>query len=140
MTTMLLGAILAVLLVNAIEGYLIFGQNQYLKTHNEQLLAAAATLFAAVPGKSAQRTDAPDDAKPRIWYRALRQPAAAELARWEDDGGTTDDTPAAPPATEPMPRIDIAGGLPTARPAPARRLDDVDRQLARFTYVEGHRR
>lgn len=153
-TRLLLGALVAFTVATAIEGYFLLGIIQRLRTTFEQLLGAAQQLLDAVPGKSAERTTAPDDVRPRIWYRALSRFADAvehvvgdaELARWEDDGGTTDDnaqtveTPVAVPPTEPMARIDIAGGLPTARPTPSRPLDEVDRQLTRFTFTEGHRR
>lgn len=76
-----------------------------------------------------------------------------ELHRWADDGGPVpDDQPEpAAPATEPLPRIDIAGGLRlrsgrhaqqgTPRPATvAPDADETDLALVRFSFAEGHTR
>lgn len=139
-----------------------------LLTYAEQLLNAAAHLLAVVPSKSAPATPAAEDEAPRVWWSKLRaltrifvdavahedaeQPAAAdpddvELDRWADDGGRDPDVPTAPPpahepATRPVPRIDVAGGLriTNRRPRPTPELDDVDRQLTRFRFAEGHDR
>lgn len=141
---LLLGALVAMTLVAGGEAYVLIGIVQRLRTTFEQLLAAAQQLLAAAPSKSAERTEAPDDVRPRQWYRILRRHADLRedqadedaLARWADDGGVQPTEPDPAPATAPM-RLDLAGGLRV--PAPPDPLE-VDPWRARFTFVDGGRR
>jgi hypothetical protein len=211
--TVFQGAILAVGLVAIVEGYILIGRAQLFLTAAEQILAALQVPLRAVPSKSARRTVAPADIRPRAWFQTLRrlgdlrdhlsavfEPVLleeepedvvedlvdddVELARWADDGGlippapvkaalTADRLPAdlvdteretpldedqaatdtfpRVPATEPVERIEIVGGLrlppegfepelPVDDDAP-RIVDEVDLQLVRFGLrtAEGHR-
>lgn len=78
MTAILVGLVLTVGTVAIIEGYLIFGRMQLLLNHAEKLLNAGSTLLAAVPSKSADRTDG-IDAKPQTWWQNLRNLPAVEV-------------------------------------------------------------
>lgn len=147
MITFLLGGLVTFTLVTAVEGYVLLGVVQRLRTTFEQLLAAAQQLLADVPGKSAERTDG-EDVPPRRFFQTLRRLALVvddvELARWEDDGGAGDDDteelPVVQPATEPMQRVDIAAGLRVPATPAAPDLLEEEPWRARFTFNDGGRR
>jgi hypothetical protein len=166
MTGFLLGAILAALLANLAVRLRDAGRMQLFLTAAEQILAALQVPLRDVASKSAGRTVAAADVRPRRWFQALRQLAdaasssepsdevakpdtddAEQLHRWADDGGAPADEPAPDDVDDRPPAV--LG--PTTRPAAAVLLehaladvtepDDVDIALARFDLrtPTGHR-
>jgi len=118
-TTFLLTFLVILAAGVVVEGYFVLGNQQRMRTTNEQILAANVRLLALHPSKSADRTTAPDDAPAFVPYVGLR-----ELDRWADDGGPEPITDRIPvvPATEPMQRVDVVGGARiTERPVPHKR-------------------
>jgi hypothetical protein len=71
-TQLLLGALIAVLLVASIEGWVILGRLENLTGWCRQLIQVGNDLLATVPGKSASRTEAPPDVQPRPFWERLR--------------------------------------------------------------------
>jgi hypothetical protein len=82
MTNVLLGGILCFAVATTIEAYLLLGRVQLVMTHAELILRALHTLLREVPSKSARRTVAAIDEKPRPWFQTLRR--LAELRDWLD--------------------------------------------------------
>jgi hypothetical protein len=68
--TFLLGALVGLAVGIVGEGYWLMGRAQRLLTGQEHLQAAAERLLAAVPSKSAPRTDGSHE-KPRAWWQKL---------------------------------------------------------------------
>jgi hypothetical protein len=82
MTRVLLGLLVAFTMGTAVECYLLLGRVQLLLNYGEQLLRVGQVNVAALPSKSADRTDG-SDTKPQTWWQALRNlpdPARAWVA------------------------------------------------------------
>jgi hypothetical protein len=149
MTTFLLGALVTFCAALSVEGYFILGNQQRMRTANEQILDANMRLLALHPSKSAARTEAAVDAPAYVPYAALRaqefaavepEPDAPELDQWADDGGTA--PPVLAPETRPAAVVLVehwAADVDTTDTGPIEPvLDDVDRLLmARFNLTEG---
>lgn len=159
MTTFLLGALVAFAMCTAMECYLLLGVVQRLRTTFEQLLAAAQQLLAAVPGKSAERTDGPTHVETVEWFPRLKLLAGLRTLLTElraipgvgpattvKDALTNDPAPDDDPneRTAEMTLGDEIAADAHAHHVRATQLqpaepDDVDLVLRRFTFAGGHR-
>lgn len=71
-TNLLLGSLIVVVAVAAVEGYVILGRLDRLATWCRQLIQVASDLLATIPGKSAPRSEAAPDVQPKAWWTRLR--------------------------------------------------------------------
>lgn len=156
-STYVLGAVLTVLLILAVEAYFLIARQSALLNLGEDILGAGNRLLALVPGKSAPHTEAPAGQQPRRWWQRLTDldpwPSIDPTGEEEDDEPSRrargrarlqaylnarrrrpepDPAPADPPTT---PDLKLAWQVPPPAPAAAH-----DPRLARFTFADEGRR